>query len=297
MQKFGAVLQVGDTAYEYYGFSESAAYLYSSVVNDTAALLGDGVQVYTMVIPNSMGVMLPDSLRDSVKTGDQEKAIDFIYSQMSDAVETVSIYPVLRAHRSEYIYFRTDHHWTALGAYYAYTKLASLNGWTANDLSRYTTVSYGAILGSFYSGTGKSAALAANPDELIAYKPFYEYDYTYWDRTGSAHNAPLITDVSTWAKSSKYNAFISGDQPYGEIHNTSLSDGSACVILKESYGNAFVPFLAAHYEYTYVVDYRYYGGTLPALVAEKGIGDVYFVNNIMAAQTKVRINEMRGLLG
>ena len=295
VQKFGAVLQVGDTAYEYYGFSESAAHAYASMVNDTAAALGENAQVYTMVVPNSMGVMLPDSLRGSIKTGDQEKAIDFIYAQMGEQVQTVPIYAPLRAHRSEYIYFRTDHHWTALGAYYAYTKLASVKEWEPNELSRYETVSYGPFLGSFYSHTGKSAALAANPDELIAYKPFYENTYTYWDRSGTAHKAQLVTDVSTWSKSSKYSAFIGGDQPYGEIHNASLTDGSACVILKESYGNAFVPFLAAHYENTYVVDYRYWKGKLPALVAEKGISDVYFVNNIMAAQTKVRINEMRNL--
>lgn len=295
VQKFGAVLQVGDTAYEYYGFSESAAHAYASMVSDTAAALGENVQVYTMVIPNSMGVMLPDSLRGTIKTGDQEKAIDFIYAQMSEQVQTVPVYAPLRAHRSEYIYFRTDHHWTALGAYYAYTKLASVNEWEPHELSRYETVSYGPFLGSFYSHTGKSAALAANPDELIAYKPFYESSYTYWDRSGSAHNANVVTDVSNWSKSSKYSAFIGGDQPYGEIHNASLTDGSACVILKESYGNAFVPFLAAHYENTYVVDYRYWKGKLPSLVAEKGISDVYFVNNIMAAQTKVRINEMRNL--
>ncbi|MBR2481399.1 MAG: hypothetical protein IKB58_00900, partial [Oscillospiraceae bacterium] len=136
VQKFGAVLQVGDTAYEYYGFSESAAHAYASMVNDTAALLGENVQVYTMVVPNSMGVMLPDSLRGSIKTGDQEKAIDFIYAQMSEQVQTVPVYAPLRAHRSEYIYFRTDHHWTALGAYYAYTKLASVNDWDPNELSR-----------------------------------------------------------------------------------------------------------------------------------------------------------------
>ncbi|MGM9618976.1 MAG: DHHW family protein [Oscillospiraceae bacterium] len=296
VQKFGAVLQVGDTAYEYYGFSESAANSYAAMVNSAAELLGEDVQVFTMVIPNSMGVMLPDSLRDSVKTSDQEKAIDYIYSQMSQRVRTVPIYATLRSHRSEYIYYRTDHHWTALGAYYAYTKLASVQGWDAWPLTQYTEVSYGDFLGSFYTSTNKSAALKSNPDQLIAYLPFYEYNFVYWDRSGSAHNSLMIQNVSSWAKSSKYSAFICGDQPYEEIENHAVTDGSACVILKESYGNAFVPFLAAHYQNTYVVDYRYWDGALKSLVESKGVTDVYFVNNIMAAQTKVRINEMKDLL-
>ncbi len=295
VQKFGAVLQVGNTVYEYYGFSESASQSYASVVNGAADILGEDVNVLTMVVPNSMGVMLPDSLRGSVKSSDQEKAIDYIYSQMSEKVTTVPVYATLRAHRSEYIYFRTDHHWSALGAYYAYTKLANVQLWDPFPLSLYTPVSYGDFLGSFYSSTGKSAALKNDPDELIAYIPFYDYHFVYWDRSGSPHNSLLIQDVSGWAKSSKYSAFICGDQPYEEIENHAVTDGSACVILKESYGNAFVPFLAAHYQYTYVVDYRYWDGSIPALAAEKGIRDVYFVNNIMAAQTKVRINEMREL--
>ena len=297
VQKFGAVLQVGNTAYEYYGFSESASQAYAAVVNGAAEKLGENVNVFTMVVPNSMGVMLPDSLRSSVKTSDQEKAIDYIYSQMSDAVHTVPIYAALRSHRSEYIYFRTDHHWTALGAYYAYTKLASEQGWDTYPLEQYEEVNYGDFLGSFYTSTGKSAALKRDPDQLIAYKPFYVYDFTYWDRSGASHSSKMIQNVSNWAKSSKYSAFICGDQPYEEINNLSLADNSACVILKESYGNAFVPFLAAHYQHTYVVDYRYWDGKLPQLVAEKGIQDVYFVNNIMAAQTKIRINEMQELLG
>lgn len=56
-------------------------------------------------------------------------------------------------------------------------------------------------------------------------------------------------------------------------------------MVKESYGNAFVPFLVDHYEYVYVVDYRYYPSGLTGLIKEKGIKDVLFLNNVMAAST------------
>lgn len=291
-KKFGAVLQVGDTAYEYYGFSESAANMYGNVVNKAADLLAGQAQVYVMVIPNSMGIMLPDSLRGSVKTADQEKAIDYIYAQMHDSIIPVPIFATLMSHRSEYIYYRTDHHWSALGAYYAYTRLAWQHGWEVNELSKFDEADYGDFLGSFYTSTNKSSALEKHPDTLYAYKPFYEYDFTYQNRKGKTLSGPLVRDVSTWAKSGKYNSFISGDNPYSVVENHDISDDSACVILKESYGNAFVPFLAAHYRHTYVIDYRYWEGSLRDFVLENNVQDVYFVNNIMAAQSKTRIGDM-----
>ena len=55
-------------------------------------------------------------------------------------------------------------------------------------------------------------------------------------------NYNIITDVSDWNKSSKYSAFIGGDNPYSQIHNPERTDGSSCVVIKESFGNAFVPF-------------------------------------------------------
>ena len=91
--------------------------------------------------------------------------------------------------------------------------------------------------------------------------------------------------MTDWNESSKYNCFIGGDEPLSWIHNPAMSDGSACLVVKESYGNAFVPFLVDHYEYVYVVDYRYYPSGLMGLIKEKGIKEVLFLNNVMAAST------------
>jgi hypothetical protein len=103
------------------------------------------------------------------------------------------------------------------------------------------------------------------------------------------------TDEFYAAASSKYNCFLMGDQPLIEIHNENIAadrKGSTVLLVKESFGNAFAPFLVDSYEYVFVVDYRYYNGTLSQLVSEKGVDDVIFLNNIVATTGGARLAEM-----
>ena len=99
-------------------------------------------------------------------------------------------------------------------------------------------------------------------------------------RDGIYQPRPLIDcEVST---SNKYLCFSSGDHEYYEAHNETITDGSAILIIKESYGNAFIPMLVDSYEYVYAIDYRFWNGDLRAFAEEKGIDTVVFLNNLMA---------------
>ena len=68
------------------------------------------------------------------------------------------------------------------------------------------------------------------------------------------------------------------------------------LLVKESFGNAFAPFLVDSYEYVYVVDYRYYEGTLSQLVQNKGVDDVIFLNNVVASTGSARLSEMEDFI-
>ena len=70
--------------------------------------------VYDMIVPTSIDIMLPESTRAGLNTDDQKKAIDYMYGSMLDETKKVNIYDTLMSHNDEYLYFRTDHHWTAL---------------------------------------------------------------------------------------------------------------------------------------------------------------------------------------
>ncbi|MCQ2570050.1 MAG: DHHW family protein, partial [Limosilactobacillus sp.] len=116
------------------------------------------------------------------------------------------------------------------------------------------------------------------------------------DRDGQTQSAKIIADATQYDEANKYMTFIAGDQPFEEINNPKLHDGSSIVIVKESFGNAFTPFLVNNFEHVYVVDYRYYDGKLAELVRDKHIQNVVFLNNISAASTDTLVGSLIDLL-
>ena len=297
-ETLGGILLVGDTGYEYYNFNTKLADRYSAAISAAANMMGEA-NVYDMVVPTSISITLPDNLKNTVKSSDQRKAIDYLYGSMGANVKCVDIYDTLLSHRNQYIYFRTDHHWTQLGAYYAYERFAEAKGVAPFLLGNSELVTYEGFLGSFYAGTNKNAKMEKNPDDVMTIKAYKNATMNVYRKDGSLlyGNYPIIQNVANYNASNKYaSAFIAGDNPFTTIVNNDLSDGSSCVVVKESFGNAFVPLLVPHYQNIYVVDYRYYQGSLKQLVADKGVQDVIFVNNISATRSSMLIGNLEQLI-
>ena len=295
IQKLSSVLIVDDAGYEYYNFSKATADRYVAAVSRAANSLQGTARVFDVVVPTSMDITLSDKVRKRINTGDQSKAIDYIYAAVSPNCITVKTFDALRAHREEYVYFRTDHHWTALGAYYAYREYAAKAGLRPAELSEFTERRFENFVGAFYSDSGKNKALEKNPDTVIAYEPKATNDMEFTDKNGKVVKWDIITDVSKWNKSSLYNTFIGGDNPYSIIRNPGVTDGSSCVVVKESFGNAFVPFLLGNYSEIHVIDYRYWNGNLANFVRDKGVKDVIYLNNISATRNASLVKKLEGI--
>ena len=305
-EKVGGYYLSGDTAYELYAYSESGARTYASLMNKAAATLEGKANLYDLIVPLHYSFALSAQVQDSMSLPDAGKFIPYMYSGMNEGVNTVDVYSALMAHKDEYIYFRADHHWTATGAYYAYEAFCKKAGITPTPLSSYEKLSFGGFLGTLYSKTGQPAAMGNNPDTVEAYIPKgtndeYVYDENGGDRT--RYRGGVVrrdTDSFYAAAASKYNCFLMGDHPLIEIHNENVSadrKGTTVLLVKESFGNAFAPFLVDSYEYVYVVDYRYYNGTLAELVSSKGVDDVIFLNNVVAATGSARLSELEDFIG
>ena len=306
-EQVGGYYLVGDTAYELYSFSQVNAQTYALLMNKAAATLEGKAKVYDLIIPLHYSFALSAEVQDQHKLPDADQAIHYMYSGMNEDVHTVNAYAALMAHKDEYIYFRTDHHWTATGAYYAYEAYCQAAGITPTPLSSYEKLTFGGFLGTLYSKTGQPAAMGGNPDSVEAYIPKgtndeYIYNEDGGDRT--LYRGGVVrrdTDKFYQAAASKYNCFLMGDHPLIEIHNENVSadrKGTTVLLVKESFGNAFAPFLVDSYEHIYVVDYRYYkGGTLGQLVADKGVDDVIFLNNVVATTGGARLSEMEDFIG
>lgn len=294
IKDFGNVVLIGDAAYELYSYSDKTAEKYASYINTAAEKLAGSADVYDVIIPLSSGITLPDNYYDKISSSDQKKAMESIVKKFSNNVKAVNMYDNLMKHRNEYIYFRTDHHWTALGAYYGYEEFCRAKGVLPITLDRHETVEFSGFLGSFYNDTNKSKVLEKNPDIIKAYYPISpDTSLVYTTTSGKSNSWDVIYDVSNYPAYAKYSTFIAGDNPYTVIKNDNLKDGSSCVVVKESFGNAFVPFLVDHYEKIYVVDYRYWQGNVVKLAKEKKVDDVIFLNNL----SMIRSDYLTGRLG
>lgn len=285
----------GDAAYSVYYFGKENCTNYVAALNNVAAELKGQTTVYNILVPNNSGVMLSEDELSKLAGSDQEQAIDYYYSIESDDVKTVDTIKTLREHNDEYLYFRTDHHWTQLAAYYVYQNFCKVKGIEAHDLSYYDKKEFKNFLGTFYSTLGNSN-MEANPDTVDAYVPKGTNDMTFWDTDGKEWNWNVIYDVDSWASSSKYMTFIGGDRPMEVIENPQIKDGSSCVVLKESYGNCFVPFLVDHYQTVYVLDYRYTTVNVLDFVKEKQADDLIIINNITIIGSTSVVDLISGLL-
>lgn len=268
-----------NVGYGLYYFVQKNADWYAAILNEMDKRLEGKAQLYSLIAPINGGVLLSDARQRELNVSNQRESIRYIYSRMAADIKTVEVFDALRAHVDEYIYFHTDHHWTALGAYYAYTQYAAAAGLTPHTLEQFEQVAYPNFLGTYYSVSGITS-LAANPDTVIAYKPMGTNKMKMTMADGVTYDWFVVNDVTSYGSSMKYGTFAGGDQPYSVVENPNITDGSACLVIKDSYGNALIPYLVDHYQYLYWVDFRHYKGSIYDLVEEKNIKDVLVLQQI-----------------
>lgn len=297
-QQYDAVYRVGDTGYEMYSYVDSTAKKYADNVNAVADALAGKANVYMLPIPLSSGISLPDELYGKDVFGDQKEAEQKIIGYMNGNVKSVALYDALLAHRTEYVYFRTDHHWTATGAYYAYEQFCKAKGITPTPIASYKADEYDGFLGTFYRDSNQNATMGENPDRVVAYHPLStEATLDYGDsENANLTRGKIIYDESDAPASLKYGAFITGDNAYSVINNPDVTDSSSCIVVKESFGNAFVPFLTDHYQTIYVLDYRYWKGSISQFAQDKGVQDVLFVNNLSAIRSTALVGYLHNVV-
>ena len=281
---YGNVLQIGDAAFAYYGFSQYGSDRHVKLVNSCAEMLEQyDAKLYDILIPTSVGVVVSSEYMEKLKCTDQGQTISYIFSQESDKVQKVNVFNTLIEHNDEYLYFRTDHHWTALGAYYSYEQFCAVAGFEPVPLEDFEELDMGPFLGSFYGSCSQSSKL--REDNVLAYDPPGDISMTITKDNGSSFPWPVLTDMSKSSIYSKYMTFLGGDHPLVTITNNDLPDGPNCVVIKDSFGNPFAPYLSQHYHNVYVIDYRKYSEmTLSYFVQYYDIDDVLLTESLAMAQ-------------
>ena len=145
------------------------------------------------------------------------------------------------------------------------------------DISTYEKVTVPGYVGTLYTYT-KDAKLLNNPEDFEYYKPANSFDTYYYDISYNGGTKGNFFIDFTNMKGSLYCTFMGGDCKIVRVANSSVNNGRKLIVLKESYGNALIPFLTASFEEVYVVDIRYFELNVIDFIRQHGITDVLFAN-------------------
>jgi len=293
VENISSVIIVNGYAMELYYYSAEKAARYVSLVDRLKTKVPEA-RVFDLVAPTSVEFNSPAKYHSNASS--QKAAIADIYSKLSDDIIPVDAYDKMVRHYGEYLHFRTDHHWTARGAYYAYTAFCESAGLEAVPMEQMEQGFVpGDFLGSLYKYTN-SSKLTKNPDHVEYFLPIISSEgVAYSDATMTS--GYKVSAVRTEIKSSnKYLVFIGGDHPLTHL-KTTLTNGRSILVLKESYGNAFVPFLTNHYENVYVIDPRSMECDLPAFIREHNIQDIIVLNYSFSVTSNGWNNGFENMIG
>ncbi len=277
-------------AFEMFGGGAGMGKSYADVINSYHRLLKPGIQVYNLIIPVALEFEITEKYAKLQKPN--RPAIENIYNSEDPDIKKVWAIDEIRKHRGEYIYFNTDHHWTSLGAYYAYRAFCETAGLTPVSLDTVVSKTKSSFLGSLYRLT-RDPGLQSNPDSVRYY--LFRDSVAFFigsAKIGAWNKSKMYGEGATGPNS--YSVFLQGDQPIVKME-TMHKNGRKIAVVKESYGNAFAPFLVNNYEKVIVVDQRYYTGDFIAMLKAEGINELLFINNIFAAHTPFHIDKIKGL--
>lgn len=268
------ILIAGTRGMEQYYGSEASGKQYCSYVSAFKNDLGNDVNVYSIVVPHASCYYAPPAYSNLLTRG--QVNFNNLKTNAGENVKYVDVYEALSKHTDEDIYPRTEHHWNALGAYYAAEEFTKIAGVPFASLNEYEKITKEGFVGTLYAFS-KSSVLLNNPEDFVIYKPTQEYT-AYFCNEGNYNfdnynysRDSVVFDVKSYA-----GAFLGGDSVWVKIV-TGNTNGRKLVIFKDSYGNAFVPFTIGSFEEIYVLDLRNYNRNGVEFCNSVGATDVAFV--------------------
>ena len=229
----------------------------------------------TFLLAPSASVIYPEALPAGAPMADENALLDDIFAQVGESAAVIDLREPFTARRNEYLYFKTDHHWTTNGAYRAYEQFCALKGLTPFDRDAHEAVTVEDFQGTHYSAT----RLWNVENDTITYYPLPN-QMTIYNITGEAQYEPMTTEnlinTDKFATRDKYAAFLDGNNGYSVIEGD--GEGSILVV-KDSYANSFIPYLTANYEKIGVVDFRNFKYGLDSTIEREGYDEVLILYN------------------
>ena len=221
------------------------------------------VKMHMMVVPNAVTV-LKDYLPKHAPVRDQMKDWKKVQKKLPKGMDVISVSEALNQHKEEGVFYRTDHHWTSLGAYYAYQQLCGTLGLIPFDPAAHTALTAENFYGTHYS---KARTWNAVPDTITYYdlpNSLTIYNVTAAGQPADGQTTGLY-DTDKLNVYDKYAMFLHGNNGLSRIEGDGIG---RILVIKDSYANCFAPYLTANYAQIDVVDFRNYNYGLDQLIAD-----------------------------
>ncbi|WP_426350793.1 DHHW family protein [Alloiococcus sp. CFN-8] len=240
-----------------------------------------------MIIAPTIDGVQKDKLPAYAEVFNQEELLNVLEESFSN-INYIDVKETLEENRQEYIYYRTDHHWTTYGAFLAYKEWCEDKG-IAVDIEDYSIEQVtDKFLGSTYA---QANILWGDPDTIEIYEPREKVDLNLEFNLGEKTTDTLY-DYSKLEGRDKYGMFLWGNDPIVKI-KSSNENGKKVIVIKDSYGNCFIPFMAKDYEEIHVIDLRYYNGDVKEYIKDNGIPEVLFLYNTISFAQDTNIIKLK----
>lgn len=231
------------------------------------------IPVRMMLVPDAANV-LNHSLPALAKPENQTQMFSMVRKDLGDSVEWIDVSTELNKHKTEKIYYKTDHHWTTLGAFYAFQAAAPSLGIDGDLSGKY--VSY--TVSDSFNGmlASKSGVNFGEKEQIDIYVPTEEDTDLIVDYVDEGKRSTSLYDSSKLKEKDQYTVFLGGNSSLLDIRTVSTST-KRLLLVKDSFANSFIPFLTPYYREIVVVDPRYYSGTINDLMDSYRISEVLFL--------------------
>lgn len=228
----------------------------------------------TMILVPDAACILNDRLPWLASVEDQNQMISMVEQSLGDSVTWVDAASALNKHKREKIYYLTDHHWTSLGAFYTFQEAAPALG-IEEDVSdkflSYTVSdSFNGVLAS------ESGAGLGTEENIDIYVPREGDNDVIVNYVNESKRTTSLYDSSKLETKDQYGVFLGGNTSLIDIRTVSTSQ-KRLLVVKDSFANSFIPFLAPYYREIVVVDPRYYSGTIEDIMNSYRITDALFL--------------------
>ena len=229
----------------------------------------ENIPVTMMLVPDA-ACILSDSLPAFARVEDQRQMFSMAERELGDSVNWIDTVSILNNHKSEKLYYKTDHHWTTQGAFYVFqdaAKTLGIEGDVSDDFVSYTvTDSFNGVLAAS-SGVGLD-----EKEQIDIYAPTEGDDDVVVNYVDEGRKTTSLYDSSKLETRDKYGVFLGGNTSVIDIRTVSTSQ-KRLLVVNDSFADCFIPFLAPYYREIVVVDPRYYSGTMDDIMDTYRITD------------------------